>query len=64
MSTCLRTRRVTHLTSDDARVELRYQIWNFQSLFGVSDGIRDITMRENGSKSVLDGLEMVPRGPG
>ena len=37
MSACSRTRRVTHLTLDDARVEMRYQIWNFRRLFGVSE---------------------------
>ena len=37
MSACSRTHRVTHLTLDDARVEMRYQVWNFRRLFGVSE---------------------------
>ena len=46
MSACSRTRRVTHLTLVDARVEMRYQVWNFRKLFGVSDLIQDIAERE------------------
>ena len=79
MSTCLRTRRVTHLTPDDARVEMRYQVWNFRRLFGVTDLIWDITRekwflwagisglpgaRKRGGGRVLGGLHLLIVGWG
>ena len=43
MSAYSRTRRVTHLTFNNARVEMDFNDGETEGLFGVSEGIQDIT---------------------